>query len=226
MNPALKQKTEQIRARVRRAWKRYSYLRLTALLLLPAAVFLVFFTLQNWLESGYYFSPVVKIFLLMCGLAAGLTAFRFIRKKLPHTGFRTYYESSSRSLNLEALRNLLDLSSPSVTRTTRLSDAAIRQNLEQMEEVDFPSKLGNFNRNSPPAAFLRYGLFVALIPLMLIPLLIHFHPDAIIRSALFWRAYDRPNPFTFVIVPGNSILEQGAHFRSGPTSMEMKYLIT
>ncbi|TVQ15903.1 MAG: hypothetical protein EA364_00980 [Balneolaceae bacterium] len=213
MNNQTEQKPDQVSRIVESGYRKYVQRRWLAIVLMPLAVLLTGFALLYGLEAANYLSGIVKGTVAAAVIISALAVLFQIVRKLPSSGFRDYYYRVSRHGGVEPLRNLLDLAGDFRSTGGKLKNAAVKQNLQLLEQVDLDEKLRKYNREAGPSALITYGLYVLMIPLIALPVLIHLHPDGLNRSLQFWKAFERPNPYTYTIDPGSTILEQGSSFQ-------------
>jgi hypothetical protein len=213
MSNQTEQKLDQVSRTVEAGYRKYVRRRWLAIILMPLAVLLTGFTLLYLLEAGNYLGVLVKSTVAVVAFVAFVAVLYQILRRLPPSGFRDYYYRVSRHGGIEPLRNLLDLAGDFRSTGGKLKDAAVRQNLQLVEQVDLDEKMSRYNREARPSALITYGLYVLMMPLIALPVLIHLQPDGLNRSLQFWKAYERPNPYTYRIEPGSTVLEQGSSFQ-------------
>jgi hypothetical protein len=213
MSHHTEQKLDQVSRRVQTGYRKYVRRRWLAIVLMPLAVLLAGFAFLYVLEAGNYLSVIVKSTVAAAAIVFSLVVLYQVLRRLPPTGFREYYVRVSRHGGIEPLRNLLDLAADYRATGGRLKDAAVKQNLQLVEQVNLDENLNHYNRNARASAFITYGLYVLMIPLVALPVLIHLQPDGLNRSFLFWKAFERPNPYSYRIDPGSTVLEQGSSFQ-------------
>jgi hypothetical protein len=213
MSNQTEQKLDQVSRHVQAGYRKYVRRRWLAIVLMPLAVLLAGFAFLYLLEAGNYLSGIVKSTVAAAAIVFSLAVLYQVLRRLPPTGFREYYDRVSRHGGIEPLRNLLDLAGDFRSTGGKLRDAAVKQNLQLVEQVDLDEKLNRYNREASPSALITYGLYVLMIPLIALPVLIHLQPDGLHRSLLFWKAFERPNPYSYRIDPGSTVLEQGSSFQ-------------
>ena len=213
MSNHTEQKLDQVSRHVQAGYRKYVRRRWLAIVLMPLAVLLAGFAFLYMLEAGNYLSVIVKSTVAAAAIIFCLVVLYQILRRLPPTGFREYYDRVSRHGGIEPLRNLLDLAGDYRATGGKLKDAAVRQNLQLVEQADLNEKLSHYNREARPSALITYGLYVLMIPLIALPVLIHLQPDGLNRSLQFWKTFERPNPYTYRIDPGSTVLEQGSSFQ-------------
>ena len=182
-----------------------SFLRSAFILLIGVTAFVI-------LEHVFYLSIATKsVLLLLLISASGFSLWKDYAKIDP-TGFKKFYRTFSRESNLPELKDTLDLEK-STQGNRALVDAAIIQNLSKIEPKRLEDILNNYIRES--AYYKYYTLFIGLSIASLIVFCftaINFNA-ATQRSFSFWESFEKPNPYQYVINPGNITIEQGSPFQ-------------
>lgn len=176
------------------------------------------------LEQYLYLSPFFKSFLwIFLGVSGILAAFETGRRTR-FDGFTAFYRSISEKIGLPALRHLMDLAKSQSLRGGSdqwtegqkiLLDAAIRQNLEEINRSRPHDKIRSSLKNHPVMIFFRRITASSILSLFLLGAVALIYPDSLYRNVTFWTSYERPVPFVFHIVPGDTIIEQGSVFQVG-----------
>lgn len=134
------------------------------------------------------------------------------RQDVESSNFIDFYRTFSSVSSLKELGYALDLERNTVAHP-KLIEAAIFKNLELVKLEKFNSKLDEFYHSNPYTKSLAKKK-VFLLLLMGVAVLISLNlNDATTRYFTFYQDFEKPNPYSFNITPGNSTLEQGSPFK-------------
>ena len=176
-------------------------------------VFCALFLLLNVAES-YYFLPVWgKTLLLVAAFLLGSGLGLWISKVSRPESWKDFYRQISRAIQLEQLRNVLDLRDDQ-GNVTSYSNLALQQNLDQISEEKLDLSIKKIIRNNDFAKKRRQSGYIFLAVLFLLGAFWFNDPSAIYRVIHFWEHFDRPVPYNFVVRPGTKVLEQGSPFQA------------
>ncbi len=194
-------------------WKLLLLRRNLAVVMGGLAVFLAGFLLLWALESLFYLSAAFKtVVIVIAGMSAMAASF-FTSRHLDKPQFRRYYADLARSGNNEALRNVLDMHLEPVNENLFVR-RAIEQNLVSCDDSTLQLQQSAYEQSHP--AFLGYkkaGYASGVLFLLLLVATV-FQSSGVLRSLQFWKTFQPPIPFTYVISPGNQVLEQGSGFQA------------
>lgn len=198
---------------VENGWKALLRQRTLAVTLAAIAAFLSVFLVLWALETAFYMSSTVKWIFVIVGFAFASATAWFVARQLDKPGFRSYYAALSVSAGNESLRNALDLHLQR-SRSSMFHDRALQQNLENCTEESILSQKNAYEQAHPTHQSYRRSAYASgVLFLMLIAALV-FQSSGLMRSVQFWKTFQPPIPFTYVISPGNQILEQGNGFQA------------
>ncbi len=180
--------------------------------------FLSVFIVLMLIEHQSWLSPLLKGSLWFSALLAGGLLAWFAHLRLPKPEVKTFSRSLTRDTGLHELRYLLDLSREQARESEVLRDAAIGQNLEVLQKIDegdgpgVRERINTWLKKRPSAVlFRRIALFAALaLGINLIYAAVN--NDTAYRSLAFFSEFEKPNPFTFTVSPGDTSVEQGGRF--------------
>ncbi len=212
-NPDLNKKINRFSDIVTSGWKSYLNSRVLAVTLTFVMVMAFFFFVLMVIENNGYLSPLLKTSLLLTSLFfAGLTGIA-IYKKIPYLSRYEFYRKVTRDKKLDSLRYLLDLSeSYRGDKKHSLYGAAIDQNISDLNENSVKKELSAWRKATFASSTInKSGLGFGLIAII-IAVFSYLNPDTLNRSAQFYSAFERPNPFIYSIEPGETTLEQGGRF--------------
>ncbi len=163
------------------------------------------------IEQFAYLSPSYKISILLITLILSIFIFFRYRKSTSYSDFKDFYRLFCKYANLRELNYSIDLLSDNLSNPD-LIQAAIDNNLEQVDTEAFKSNLGAFLKSqSSTISYSRsiYALTLSLVALVCFGFIFN---DGTQRATKFWLSYDKPNPYSFYVSPGDSTFEQGSTF--------------
>ncbi len=179
-------------------------------------LFIIWITALIFIEEIFYLTPSVKTTLL--SLLIGVTGISIWvgLQSVKQTSFIEFYRSFARSSNLKELSYALDLEKSS-NANPKLVEAAIFKNLEQVNPKALDQSLNSFLKNSRITNQLRLKRNISLASLIILLITGFGFQSSSSRLAQFWAEYEKPNPFTFEVSPGNITQEQGTPFTASAT---------
>ncbi len=214
-------KTENIRRYqqiAETAWKKARSHRVASLLLSGLSGFLAVFFVLMLIEHQSWLSPLLKGSLWFGAVAAGLLSAFGAYRSLPKPDYTRFRRSLTRETDLHELRYLLDLSKEQTRDPEVLRDAAIDQNLEKLHAIDssdgpgVKARIGTWLSRSRASIFMKRVALATAVLLAVNLLYGMVHPHTAERSLAFFSTFEKPNPFTFTVSPGDTNVEQGGRF--------------
>ena len=206
---------EQVSDLIRQIERRYRSLnrkRLISHVLIPVGVLLLGSGLFIWLEQQFYFSSASKIILGCLFLAVGIGITFWIRRASQPISLSDFYSSISEDIRQPSLRHALDLSLKSRDRDLKLYRSAVKKNVESVPWRKIQPKIDRQIKELPSSRFFRKVVSGLVLSVFLFTASAFVHPDAFMRTAQFWNDFQKPNPYSFTITPGNTTIEQGGTF--------------
>lgn len=194
-------------------WKTLLRRRQLAITMAGFAVFLSSFLLLWSLESIFYLSAAFKTSIIAIGGIAAVVAAVYVGRHLGKPQFRNYYAEVSKSANNEALRNVLDLHLEPVNENLFKSNA-IEQNLVSCDDVSLRSQQLAYEQSHPVYLGYRKSGYTSGALFFLLLVATVFQSSGVLRTLQFWKTFQPPIPFTYVISPGSVVLEQGTGFQA------------
>jgi hypothetical protein len=143
-------------------------------------------------------------------IGAGVTLWMGNRNQIS-SKFIEFYRAFSAHSNLKELGYALDLEKNTVANP-KLVEAAIFRNLELVDPEIFTRKLSEYVQSSEISATIRRRSLVVGLMLIASVATAYNFKEATFRYLAFYESFQKPNPFTFTVVPGDSTLEQGSPF--------------
>ncbi len=213
MNSSSNKLIETYRTLIHEAHRKVSK-RATLIPVLAVVAFLIgSWGIFSLIEHRFFLEPLAKIILwaILIGGSAGI--FIQLRQKLQTGSSSDFYKAFCNDQNLKSLRDALDLYENPRNQTTAFTEKAIAQNLSHLDEKKVSGSLSSYLQKHSTTDWLKLssGSFLGGLLIFLVSL---FATDGSSQRLLaFWQDFDRPNPFTYTITPGNETKEQGATFR-------------
>lgn len=204
--------TEQVKRQLQDAYnsllsKKYGTLLLKAFLILFAGITALIIS-----EHLFYLSTATKTACLLSLLVlSGISYWRGFTAIKPEQ-FNRFYREFSRQSQLPELKDTLDLENNS--RGNRdLVDAAILQNLAKIEPQRLQNTLSDYVRSSESYTNHKRFLQIGIATLIVFGISAFNFNSATQRTFTFWENYDKPNPYSYTVAPGNVTIEQGSPFK-------------
>ncbi len=194
-------------------WRTLLRRRHLAVAMAGLVAFLSGFLLLWALESLFYLSAAFKTFVIVLGGIAAIAAAVYTTRLLGKPQFRRYYAEVSKSANNEALRNVLDLHLEPVNENLFVSHA-IEQNLTSCDDANLQTQQAAYEQHHPVYLGYRKAGYASGFLFLLLVVATVFQSSGVLRSLQFWKTFQPPIPFTYVISPGDLILEQGSGFQA------------
>lgn len=194
-------------------WKTLLRRRQLAITMAGFAVFLSSFLLLWSLESIFYLSAAFKTSIIAIGGIAAAVAAVYVGRHLGKPQFRNYYAEVSKSANNEALRNVLDLHLEPVNENL-FKSYAIEQNLVSCDDMSLRSQQLAYEQSHPVYLGYRKSGYTSGALFFLLLVATVFQSSGVLRTLQFWKTFQPPIPFTYVISPGSVVLEQGTGFQA------------
>lgn len=163
------------------------------------------------MESVYFFPPIVKsisagAILLLSGFAA------YWLTRNPAKSDREKFVFSylkTRKKDGEKIQSALDLYKNSDQKKSLFYEAALESNLREIDIPELKEDLTNYLRNTKSIKHASLSLILLLVTLTGFTWTYLSQPEALGRTTALWEAFEKPNPYTYVVTPGSDTVEQG-----------------
>lgn len=200
---------ESVRLLLNSTWKRIGRTRLwTIALTLGGSIGLLIFFFSV-LEFNLWMSPGSKVSLWAIATILLVLLGLWLSRYLKHNSFKNTIWQFSDAYNQAPVRYLIDLNEVPVEEQSVYHKAAIRQNLELISCEKLSHDLKKYVNGHPFSAAQRSAGVLFGAGVVLAGLMSAFQPGAVTRVLLAGTPFERPNPFEFVLTPGNNVIEQG-----------------
>lgn len=202
---------------VARAWKRRYRQRLAAIATAGISGFLLIFLVMLFIEKQAFLSPLLKSSLWLLALLTAFLGGYLLLRQLPKENKTEFIRRLTNETELYPLRYLMDLNSQQQAQKSGLTDAAIRQNIEQLREINqtetgVATRIKSWQQARITTRLFRRMTFTATGLLLLNLLFFYVDPQVPGRALALWQTFERPNPYAFTVTPGDATIEQGRRF--------------
>lgn len=208
--------TEKLRhfeEQLRSVWVQLNRKRIISSVIGAVGFVFLLLTFAIILESAFWFNPSAKIGVWVVLYASALVSGIWVLRKLKAKTFTETYIDFSREYNQENLRYALDLNAATEDAKYGLYSDAIQQNLAQIDESKLKTDVNLYKKNHQISEYSHISNLIFGSGALLITLMLFFAGDAAKRISQPLSVFERPNPFEFMVSPGNTILEQGIDLR-------------
>lgn len=202
---------DELKAILKEKHNKFLKTQFNTILLRSLSVLFAIFVLFVLSEQVFYLDYSVKSFFLLAALAIYVFLFFFGFKNRNKITFNQFYRDFGKQSNLKELTYAIDLEDQQFG-SPALIKAAINRNLTTLKTTSLNLALADYSNQSLiyknfKQTFIQFSLvFLASL------ITLFFFKDASLRSVNFWTTYEKPNPFQFRILPGDTTLEQGSSF--------------
>lgn len=203
--------SQQLKEILQKAFQSYNRSSFSNILFSGLLVLVPWLCVLVLVEQVFYLSPGLKTLSILGALVVSIFIIwkgYSLRKGI---SFIEFYRSFARSSDVPALTYALDLEKSSNAHP-KLVEAAIFKNLEQIDGTLFVNLLNQFLLQSDKVKASRKKMALSIGVLVVFAFTSLSFDSASKRVGLFWQEFEKPNPFSYVITPGNNTIEQGTPF--------------
>ncbi len=180
-------------------------------ILFSLALLFGLFVAYIFTEEFAYLPSSFKATILLGSTVFSIFFFVKYRKSTAYTDFKEFYRLFCNYANLRELNYSIDLLSDNHSNPD-LVQAAINNNLEQVDTNAFKIRLAEFLQSQSSSISYTQSLYALTCSFGVLICLGLFFNASTQRAAKFWISFDKPNPYSYYIVPGDSTFEQGSTF--------------
>ncbi|NBB77411.1 MAG: hypothetical protein GVY02_08530, partial [Bacteroidetes bacterium] len=190
------------------------YKRLQRAARLSSVLYFFLFLIVGWLllavaESRFYMSGWGKSLTLFAVFVLSIAAVFTLIRNRGKMGFKEFYEQFFKISGLKNELSAIDLHLDQSQSKSRFYNAAISRNLEAADPDDLQKRLREHVNGLPPYARFRLGSLLLAAAVIILGTFSYLYPSESIRTLHFWKGYSQPNPYTFVVAPGDTTIEHG-----------------
>lgn len=185
--------------------KRHGILSITAASLLAVLAVL------TGVESFAYLPAIYKTAAVAAAIGLSLLIGWYIHKTFDSISSDQFISRylKSRHTDGENIQSALDLFHNSAQKSSVFYDVALKANLTKINPDDIERDLKEYISSHYRSIVAYRSLLFFAASGILFSLAVGFFPDATSRTAAFWKNFEQPNPFSYVVFPGSTTIEQG-----------------
>jgi len=176
------------------------------------AILLICLSALILVEYKLYLSSLVKSIALVSFILMASGVAYYYYKKRQRSSFINFYRSFCEKNHLPQLKYLLDFHHFNRFENSSLYEAARQQNRSSLSGKDIAGNIKNYLKQHPVTSQVRRSFASGLIAISIFSILSFTITDGVVRSLSFWKSFDKPNPFEYVVIPGNTVIEQASTF--------------
>ncbi len=204
-------KSDQIKASLYSAFKALQKKVLIAQIFSGIALVLGLLLILILIEQFSYLSSVAKSFTFLASIISATVLYFWFSFRKKETDFDSFHRTFARSQNIDEINYFLDLERDQLA-DPELVKAAIEKNLSSIQYQNFKQKLNSYKESREQTGFYNRTLKITGMVLLFFIVGGFTFSDATSRAFTFWKTFEKPNPYSFSIKPGNITLEQGSAF--------------
>ncbi|MEP1305812.1 MAG: hypothetical protein ABJK11_14510 [Balneola sp.] len=206
-----KSKSDQIKEELHNAFNTLEKRAVISGVFAGISVFLGFIVLLISLEQFQFLSSLTKIIFLTLGLFSGIVLFIWVKNKNIPNSYDAFYKQFARTQHLNEINYYLDLEKDELADPA-LVQAALEDNLSSIDHRNFKTKLSGYSESQTQTLFFKRSVKVVAVAGIFFTITAFAFSDGAVRTAYLWETFEKPNPYSFTIEPGNITLEQGSPF--------------
>src|SRR5690554_2068157 len=176
------------------------------------AFFMGMLSLLLVLESSLYFTALTKTTTIISSIVLSSVLLYKLRKTSSYSDFKDFYRRFCSFANLRELNYSIDLLTSDNTSSPALVKAAIDSNLAQVDSELFTSKLNEFLNSQLGNINYTRSIIASSSNLVVLIILGFIFSAGSTRLAYFWKSFNAPNPYSYIVFPGDTTYEQGSPF--------------
>lgn len=170
------------------------------------------FTLYLFLESAFYLSVWLKTGFVFASILGAVYVF-ISRKKETHVDYKAFYRNLAKEAELPELPYALDLIEHHGKDSPEFESIALVQLDQTLQQKNWHARITALLETHPLRKRNRNLSFLIAV-LGLFWMIPAFYGDSSFQRSLeFWTSFEKPNPFNFAVLPGDTLLEQGQFLR-------------
>lgn len=183
---------------------------------ISSILFFITFALSGFVglilaESFLFLPAAVKISAITCILIASGIAIFIISRKFKKDTQRQFIESylKTRGKEGESIQNALDLFENSEQKKSVFYEAALESNLKSVNLSSFKQDLSTYLKKTRSFKYARISTAGLLLAILGFTLTVSAYNESFDRTVAAWESFEKPNPYTYDVTPGNGTVEQG-----------------
>jgi len=204
-------KSDQIKADLHEAFDKLINRSLLSRILLGFSAVITVLIILIAFEEFQYLDSSSKIGFLLFGLILGIGLFVVLSSRKTSISFDSFYRKFAHTQNLDEINYYLDLEHDK-TADSALVQAALEKNLSSIDYEIFKEKLDTYAESQSQTLFFNRSLKILSAVFLIFAITAFTFSNGAKRSTFMFTSFEKPNPFTYSITPGNITLEQGSPF--------------
>lgn len=204
-------KSEQLKAELHEAFNSLKRRSAFSRILSTISALLLVVIILIVAEHFQFLDSTIKIGFLLFGIVAGIGLYSWLRFRTSIISFDSFYRKFARNQHLDEINYYLDLEQDELADPA-LVKAALEKNLSAIDFQNFKEKLSDYASAQSQTLFFKKSLRVTTAVLFFFMIIAFAFSDGAKRTAYLWKTFEKPNPYSFNITPGNVTFEQGSQF--------------
>tara|TARA_R110002124_G_scaffold197895_1_gene364932 strand:+ start:2990 stop:6370 length:3381 start_codon:yes stop_codon:yes gene_type:complete len=204
-------KSELIKNELHEAFDKLERRALFSRLLFGASLLILTVVILIATEQFQFLDAATKIGFLLVGIILSLGLFVWLHRKITSVSFDAFYRTFARTQDLNEINYYLDLEQDNVADSS-LVQAALEKNLSSIDYQNFTEKLDSYAESQSQTQFFNRSLKIVSAVTLFFAITAFSFSDGTKRAALLWNSFEKPNPYSYSIKPGDVTFEQGSSF--------------
>lgn len=204
-------KSELIKKELHKAFNKLERSALFSRLLFGTSLVILVVVSLIAVEQFQFLDSSTKIGFLSFGIILGISLSIWLQRKFKSVSFDTFYRTFARTQDINEINYYLDLEQDDVADSA-LVQAALEKNLSSIDYQNFKEKLDSYIESKSQTRFFKQSLKTLAAVIILIGITAFSFSDGTKRAAVLWKSFEKPNPYSYSINPGDVTFEQGSSF--------------
>jgi methyl-accepting chemotaxis protein len=209
-NPS-QSKSDKIKADLKEAFDQLERKALLSRVLFGTSLLILTLILLVTTEQFQFLDSSFKIGFVIVGVIISSLLFFILHSKIASISFDSFYRKFARDQDLNEINYYLDLEKDNVADSA-LVQAALKKNLSSIDYKNFQEKLATYSDSQYQNQFFNRSLKVLSVLGLFFVITAFSFSDGAKRSAYLWKSFEKPNPYSYSITPGDITFEQGSSF--------------
>lgn len=198
-----------IDTRLRAMWNTLRHRHRAGVIMGGIGLFLSVWFLVIMLEWAFWMPPVLKSILMLVTIGSGLWYSLWLYFRHKPADFERTMVTFTDQFGQQEVRYVIDLYESGNRESIGLYEAALIQNLERINLNELGRSQDDFLRRHPVSDVFRTSLLIHTFGLVMVIIMVGFQQPAVYRTMAMLASFERDNPYSYVVTPGNQTIEQG-----------------
>jgi hypothetical protein len=204
-------KSEQIKKELHQAIDELERRFFISNILIGLSIILLVVLLLIGIEEFQFLTSASKIGIVLFASLSAVTLFAWLRSKNKLDPFQIFYRKFAHNQQIEELNYFLDLEKDELADPS-LVHAALERNLSSIDFEEFKKRLNSYSESQSETQFFKKSIRFTAVLFTFFLITAFTFPDGAKRTMYLWKSFEKPNPYSFTVNPGNVTLEQGSPF--------------